>query len=88
MTENELVEKLREMRENGPSISSMMLLFGIIFFREIEKLGPGAPGRIVDEYNRRGYKGRANEVPIRDGMNLSQYVDPHFDQIHRWRGAA
>lgn len=88
MSENELVEKLREMRENGPSISPMMLLFGIIFFREIEKLGPGAPDRIVEEYNRRGYKGRANAVPIRDGMNLSQYVDPHFSQIQRWQSAS
>ena len=39
MTENDLVEKLRAMREHGPK-DLMTMLFGLIFHQEIGRRGP------------------------------------------------
>ena len=85
MTESELVEKLRKMREHGP-LNPMTMLFGIVFSREIRGLGPGTANRIADEYNRRGHLGTANHAPIRDGLRLASYVEPDPDLVRRWRG--
>ena len=84
MTESELAEVLRKMREHG-SLNPMTILFGIIFSSEIRDLGPGAASRIADEYNRRGYTGTANHAPIRDGLRLAPYVNPRPDMLRRWR---
>lgn len=85
MTESELVEKLRKMRERGPR-NAMTMLFGIIFSREIRDLGPGTANRIAGEYNRRGYIGTANCTPILDGLRLASYVDPCPELLSKWRG--
>lgn len=87
MGETELVEALRKMREYGRRgrLSEMTLLFGIVFNAELEELGPGAPDRIAEAYNKRGYVGTANGSPIGDGMNLSAYVEPHPSVARRWR---
>ena len=83
MTEIDLVEKLRKMREHGP-LNPMTMLFGIIFSQEIGALGPGTANRIADEYNRRGYVGTANHAPIRDGLRLARYVTPRREH-GTWR---
>ena len=80
MTEVELVEKLRDMREHGPE-QAMTELFGLIFHREIG----GDAGRIADEYNRRGYHGTLNPTNIRIGLRMAKYADPRADVVRRWR---
>ena len=64
MTENDLVEKLREMREHGPP-DLMTMLFGLIFHQEIGSSGPS----IAKEYNGRGYAGPGTARLSRTGAS-------------------
>ena len=86
MTEKELVEKLREMREDGGRKDVMTRLFGLLFDHEIGKIGKSGPKKIADEYNRMGHVGKVNDAIIKDGRNLAEFVDPHYNVIRRWRG--
>ena len=81
-TKDELVEKLREMREGGRK-DVMTRLFGLIFDHEIGKFSTSAK-EIAEEYNNRGYVGRVNHAIIQDGRNLAAHVDPHYNVIRRW----
>ena len=88
MTETELVEALRRMREYGRQdqrVSEMTILFGIVFNAELEELGRGASDSVAKAYNERNYYGKMNGTAIRDGMNLARYVEPHPSVARRWR---
>ena len=85
MTENDLAEKLREMREEGGpgNLDVMTRLFGVIFAREIGEVGVK---NIAAAYNDKGYAGRVNEAVVQDGRKLAQFVMPRAEQ--RWRAEA
>ena len=93
MTVEELAEKLREMRVEGPR-DMMTRLFGVIFREDIGNRSK----EIVDHYLRpndaevrdRGqgvhWPGKPNTSVINDGMNLAAFVDPRPAVVRQWRG--
>ena len=77
MTIDELAEKLKTMRDSAPPGESevMMTLFGVIFAREI-----GDQSDTIAEKC-----GLATGNVIRFGKNITDYVDPHYSVLQRWR---
>lgn len=86
MNQNQLVEKLHEMRKHGPR-QAMTMLFGVIFCEEI---GDSASG-IEAEYNRL-YRGtidgrdKLNRTNVGHGIALAPYVAVKEDVLGKWRG--
>ena len=82
MTKDQLVAKLREMRETGKAdrrgrVGAMQHLFGIIFAKEIAASGANPPG-IAQE------AGVPAAEAISDGRNLAEYVTVKPEIEKRW----
>ena len=77
MTIDELAEKLKTMRDSSApgENEAMMTLFGVIFAREI-----GDQSDTIAEKC-----GLASGNVIRFGINITDYVDPHYSVLQRWR---
>ena len=76
MTIDELAEKLKTMRDSAPGENeAMMTLFGVIFAREI--------GDQSDTIAKKC--GLTSGNVIRFGINITDYVDPHYNVLQRWR---
>lgn len=74
MTETELSEKLRSMRENAPHGCgvAMILLFGIIHSKELKEQSPESRHRII----RRAGLQEAYYTEISKGISLAAFVNP------------
>ena len=79
MTKQELIHKLRQMRDTAPhgELTAMTELFGILFDKEIPLSGSNAAeiGRGADIGN----------VEINDGRKLAAYVEPKPAVLRRWK---
>ena len=77
MTIDELAEKLKTMRRaSAPGENeAMTTLFGVIFAREI--------GDQSDTIAKKCGLNTGNV--IRFGINITNYVDPHYSVLQRWR---
>lgn len=87
MTEDQLVQKLHEMREHGRSLiqceTAMMHVFGLIFDDDIEASGSNA-SRLAKAYEAK-YGTRVGAPNISDGRKLSRFVTANADELRRWR---
>ena len=87
MTEDDLVQKLHEMREHGRALgnceTAMMHVFGALFDDEIETSGSNA-SRLTRLYEDK--YGRAVSSPnISDGRKLKRFMTVNVDEHRRWR---
>ena len=84
MTKNDLVEKLRDMRDSADDgdLTAMTHLFGIIFNDDISECGTNA-AQIAQEYNRRHTK--IGGEPISDGRKLARFVTVPDRLLRKWR---
>ena len=85
MTTTQLVEKLFQMRKQGP-LQAMTMLFGVIFCDEIGDTST----EIAAEYNRLcqgtlNPKDKLNRTNIGHGIALAPYVTVNKDVLDRWR---
>lgn len=78
MTVDELAKKLETMRDSGSALrekEAMTVLFGVIFAKEID----GQSDTIAEKCGLKGGN------VIRFGINITDYVDPHYSVLQRWR---
>ena len=83
MTEDDLVEKLKEMlawgEENGNQ-SAAAVLFGVIFDEDIRRWKDrGGVGTLVEK------SGSMLKTHVHYGRTLARYVTPNYDVLRRFR---
>ena len=87
MTENELVQKLHDMREEGRSfgddVTAMMHVFGIIFDADISACSSNA-AQLARAYEVT-YGTRIGSPGISDGRKLRRFVTVNENVLRRWR---
>ena len=87
MTEDELVQKLHDMREHGRALgnceTAMMHVFGAIFDDEIEASGSNA-SRLAKAYQA-CYGNSVGAPNISDGRKLKRFMTVNVHEHRRWR---
>ena len=87
MTEDELVQKLHDMREHGRSLgnceTAMMHVVGVIFDDEIEASGSNA-SRLAKAYEAK-YGSPVGAPNLSDGRKLKRFMIVNVDEHRRWR---
>ena len=88
MTEDELVQKLHDMREYGRALgkceTAMMFVFGLIFDGEIKASGLNA-ARLARAYEAKYGTRIGTGEDISDGRKLKRFVTVNADELRRWR---
>ena len=84
MTEIDLVEKLRAMREHGRQrgqVDVMTMLFGLVFHEEI-----GSNGRSIAKAFNMQHSENVNGTVIQNGRKLAEFANPNDAVVRKWRG--
>ena len=87
ITEDQLVQKLHDMREHGRALgnceTAMMHVFGVIFDDEIEASASNA-SRLAKAYEAK-YGSSVGAPNISDGRKLKRFMTVNVDEYRRWR---